>query len=61
MYYLYAIKQEQKIYIGITKNLDCRLKQHQTGHGAIFTRGFKNADLVYHEAYAIRTDAEKRE
>lgn len=61
MYYLYIIKQEKKLYVGITKNLDCRLKQHRFGHGAEYTRNFSSAELVYSEVFKSRSSAEKRE
>ena len=61
MYYLYILQSETKLYIGITKNLDCRLKQHRSGHGADYTSNFSDGKLVYSETFKNRENAEKRE
>ena len=61
MYYLYILKSNTKLYVGITKNLDCRLKQHRSRYGAVYTKAFKDLELVYSEIFDFRSDAERRE
>jgi len=61
MYNLYILQSEAKLYVGITKNLDYRLKQHLSGYGANFTSNFKDGKLVHTETFKTKKDAEKRE
>jgi len=54
MYYVYILKLERnnKFYIGYTKNLIKRIKQHK----------FKNKfQLVYYESYSVEKLARSRE
>jgi predicted GIY-YIG superfamily endonuclease len=55
MYYVYILKHptEDEIYIGFTKDLRSRMKDHQSIH-----RDWK---LAYYEAYASETDVRARE
>jgi putative endonuclease len=65
-YYVYLIKTEKKInkkfisYVGYTNNLKNRLKKHNLGKGAKFTRG-KKWILVYYEKFDTKNLALKRE
>ena len=65
-YYVYLIKTEKKInnkfisYVGYTNNLKNRLKKHNLGKGAKFTRG-KKWILVYYERFDTKNLALKRE
>tara|TARA_Y100000768_G_C23564148_1_gene489633 strand:+ start:157 stop:426 length:270 start_codon:yes stop_codon:yes gene_type:complete len=65
-YYVYLIKTEKKInnkfisYVGYTNNLKNRLKKHNLGKGAKFTRG-KRWILVYYEKFDTKNLALKRE
>jgi len=58
--YVYVIKNTSgKIYIGYTKDLRQRLKQHNLGMNKA-TKGQK-WELIYYEAYKSSQDARKRE
>ena len=65
-YYVYLIKTEKKInnkfisYVGYTNNLKNRLKKHNLGKGAKFTRG-KKWILIYYEKFDTKNLALKRE
>ena len=62
MYYLYIVRSsDDRLYIGITENLNQRIKQHQSGNGAMYTKNFFGARLVYFEKYKRRIEVESRE
>ncbi len=52
---------DKTLYTGITNNLSNRIKQHEQGTGAKYTKGRAPFRLVYEEACANRSDASKRE
>jgi len=59
--YLLVAKPQYKIsYIGWTNNLKKRLKEHNEGKGAKFTRGRK-WKLIYYEFVKNKSTALKRE
>ncbi len=64
-YFVYLIVSDLKnnkkfSYVGYTKNLKTRLKLHNQGKGAKFTRG-KRWNLVYYEKYDSKQKAMSRE
>jgi len=64
-YYVYLIKSKKKnnitfTYVGYTNNLIDRIKKHNSGKGAKFTRG-KKWTLIYYEIYSNKIDAMRRE
>ncbi len=64
-YFVYLIvanlKNNKKIsYVGYTKDLKKRIKLHNSGKGAKFTRG-KKWKLVYYEKYDTKSTAMKNE
>ena len=64
-YFVYLIvsnlKNNKKFsYVGYTNNLKKRLKLHNSGKGAKFTRG-KKWKLVYYEKYDSKITAMKNE
>ena len=64
-YFVYLIisnlKNNKKIsYVGYTNDLKKRIKLHNTGKGAKFTRG-KKWNLVYYEKYDSKSTAMKEE
>ncbi len=62
LWYVYMIKtQNNQLYTGITNNIDRRMKAHQSGRGARFTRIFGFKKLVYIELVGSRSDAMKKE
>ena len=62
MWYLYLLRcGDGTLYCGIALDAQARLKQHQEGKGAKYTRGRGPLELVYEEACGTRPDALKRE
>ena len=62
-YYVYMLKSLNKnnqTYVGYTKNLPERIKLHNSGKGAKFTRGRK-WKLIYKEKYTTKNQAISRE
>jgi len=49
------------LYCGIALDVEARLKQHQEGKGAKYTRGRGPLELVHREACATKADALRRE
>ena len=63
LYYIYVLKSlngKPVTYVGYTKNLKNRLKLHNEGKGAKFTRGRK-WKLIYKEKFKTKTMAMSRE
>lgn len=48
-------------YTGYTTDLDKRMKAHQEGKGAKFTRAFGFKKLLYHKFFKTKSKALKRE
>jgi putative endonuclease len=60
-WFVYILLCDQKTYyIGLTHNLQQRLKSHQS-KANIATKEFSDLQLIYHEQYATRQEAERRE
>ena len=62
-YYVYMLKSlgiKSVTYVGYTKNLRNRLKLHNSGKGAKFTKG-KKWQLIYKEKYQSKSKAISRE
>jgi putative endonuclease len=61
-YFLYILRsqKDQKLYIGITDNLERRLKEHNSGRSKS-TKSRVPFSLVYNESFLSRSDAAKRE
>ncbi len=62
-YYVYMLKSKTVkpvTYVGYTKDLKKRIKQHNTGKGAKFTRGRKWS-LIYKEKIRSKSKAISRE
>ena len=63
LYYIYVLKSlngKTLTYVGYTKNLKNRLKLHNKGKGAKFTRGRK-WKLIYKEKFKSKKMAISRE
>ncbi|MCL5031367.1 MAG: GIY-YIG nuclease family protein [Bacteroidetes bacterium] len=62
MYQVYAIKSINRnyIYVGMTSNLEERLKRHNNGYERT-TKPYKPFKLIYSEVYTTRVEARKRE
>ncbi len=60
--YVYIIKcSDDTLYTGWTNNLDKRIKKHQAGSAAKYTRGRLPITLVYYEEVNNRSQALVRE
>ena len=63
-YFVYVIgtlhKKKSYTYVGWTTNIEKRLKNHNTGKGARFTRG-RFWKLLYQESLSSKRDAMTRE
>ena len=61
-YYVYVLKSQKddKLYIGKTKNLKERLRQHCKGQVRA-TKGRRPVKLVYYEAYKNKKEWSKQE
>jgi len=61
-YYVYVILcTDGSFYTGYTKNIDTRLKLHESGKGAKYTRMHKPQKIAYLELFDSRAQAMKRE
>lgn len=61
-WYLYLLRcRDGSLYTGITKNLTQRVKKHNEGRGATYTRTHRPVRLIYHEICANRMRALVRE
>jgi putative endonuclease len=62
MYFVYAIKSTVRnyIYIGISDNVERRLREHNSGHNRT-TKPYKPFTLLLTESYPDRPEARKRE
>ncbi|MCP3898201.1 MAG: GIY-YIG nuclease family protein [Desulfobacteraceae bacterium] len=62
MYYTYILrsKKEKKQFVGLTKDIDTRFKQHNDGE-VKSTKEFSPFTLLYYEACHKKDDAKIRE
>ena len=61
-HFVYILQSaDGKYYTGYTTDLERRMLQHKTGHGAKFTRAFGFKKLLYHECFLTKSAALKRE
>jgi len=62
MYYLYILESLilRRRYIGITEDLENRIKKHNYGE-VRSTKAYVPWKLAYHEVYTQKTEARKRE
>ncbi|KLE17316.1 GIY-YIG nuclease family protein [Clostridium sp. C8] len=62
MNYIYILKcSDNTLYTGWTTDLEKRLKVHNTGKGAKYTRVRLPVEIVYFEEFEYKKDAMKRE
>lgn len=62
MNYVYILKcKDNTFYTGWTTDLENRIKVHNQGKGAKYTRGRIPCKLIYHEEFDNKSDALKRE
>ncbi len=61
-WFLYILRcADQKLYTGITNNLERRFKAHMNGHASKFTRIRRPVTMCYQESCKNRTQALIRE
>lgn len=62
MWFVYILEtQAGQLYTGATNDLTKRLKKHQEGKGAKFTRSFGFKKLLHAQEYPTKSEALKRE
>ena len=62
MNYTYILRcADGTLYCGWTNNLEKRLKAHNSGKGAKYTRSRLPCELVYYEEFETSIEAQKRE
>lgn len=60
--YTYILRcKDGSLYTGWTTNLEERVKTHNLGKGAKYTRGRTPVELVYFEIFKTKEEALKRE
>ena len=60
--YTYIVKCSDKtLYTGWTNNLEKRLKDHNAGKGAKYTKSRLPVELVYYETFSSKEEAMRRE
>lgn len=61
-HYIYIVKcKDGTLYTGYTTDIKRRLKEHNSGKGAKYTRGRCPVKLKYQEVFDSRSQAQKRE
>ena len=62
LWYLYILECEgDRLYTGITVDVEARFKAHVSGHGAKFTRSYPPRRIAYVEPHADRSTASRAE
>ncbi len=62
MNYVYILEcADSTLYTGWTTDIQKRLKAHNTGKGAKYTRSRRPVKLVYTETFELKSDALRRE
>jgi len=61
-HYFYVVAcRDESFYAGYTNNLERRIKMHNQGKGAKYTRGRTPVELVYYETFETKTEAMQAE
>lgn len=61
-HYFYVLRcKDDTFYGGYTNNLERRIKLHNEGKGAKYTRGRGPVELLYFEAFSSKSEAMKAE
>ncbi len=62
MHYVYIVKcSDDTLYTGYTIDIEKRIKTHNKGNGAKYTRGRLPVKLCFYEEYDNKSEAIKRE
>lgn len=60
--YTYILRcQDNSLYTGWTNDMDKRLKAHNEGKGAKYTKARRPVTLVYYETFQTKEEAMRRE
>ena len=60
--FTYILKcSDGSLYIGWTNDLERRVKAHNAGKGAKYTKSRRPVELVYFEAFSTKQEAMRRE
>ena len=60
--YTYIIRcKDNSLYVGWTNNLEKRMKAHNDGKGAKYTKPRRPVELVYYEVFSTKQEAMSRE
>lgn len=60
--YTYILKcRDGSLYTGWTNDLNKRVKDHNTGKGAKYTKARGPVELIYYEAFQTKEEAMRRE
>ena len=58
MYYVYILECcDKSLYTGYTNHLEKRIKAHNEGKGAKYTKGRRPVSLVYFESFQTKSEA----
>ena len=61
-WYIYILKcSDGTFYTGISTNISERVKRHNSGHGAKYTRVRRPVDLIYSQKASSKSEAKKKE
>lgn len=59
---VYVLKcRDDTLYTGYTNNLPARLKKHEAGQGAKYTRGRAPFEVVYTKIFSTKSEALREE
>lgn len=62
MNYTYILRcKDGTLYTGWTNNLEKRIKDHNNGNGAKYTKPRRPVELVYYEEFQTKEEAMRRE
>ncbi len=62
MYYVYLLRcSDDSLYCGYTNDLSARIKTHNSGKGAKYTKSHLPVTLCYAERFETKSEALKRE
>ena len=62
MFYLYIVQcRDGTLYTGTARDMDARIKLHNSGKGARYTRGRQPVTLLFSEEFETPGDALRRE